>query len=193
MGAAKMPLGSFEKLACPTRTRNKQPEAARLAKRNARERNRVLMVNKEFQRLRSLIKNSEFLRGQQHPLDMSDEEDEDMDERERSRVGGKLSKVNTLRTAIRYIKQLTDCLQQQQAQEQEQEQQAEAFELDFDDWELSEPSPLDLTTPSCSSSSPPDQHYFPVCASCSFFHNEQPTSCTATYWRQPCHQLDHHG
>lgn len=138
----QMPLGAIENL--PSRNRHKQSEAARLAKRNARERNRVLMVNKEFHRLRSLIKNSEFLRGQNMDSMFEDVDDECPPPRPaRGELASrKLSKVNTLRMAIRYIKHLTQCLQDQDQVD---------FDLDLDDWDLTAESPMEFPTPTSSS------------------------------------------
>ena len=138
----RMPLGSIGNLQAQnnsTRCRSKQSEATRLAKRNARERNRVLLVNKEFQRLRSIIKNSEFLRGAR--LDFLCDEDSscDVEPSRRGKSGRdelaskKLSKVNTLKTAIRYIKYLSKCLRQDQTD----------FDFDIDELDLTDSS-LDL-------------------------------------------------
>lgn len=76
--------------------KKRQAEPSKIEIRNARERNRVRVVNDEYEKLRRLILNSDYCRRKIHNL--FDEE---------GTHGKKLSKLKILRLTIEYIQYLS--------------------------------------------------------------------------------------
>lgn len=74
------------------------PDVVKIEKRNARERNRVRVVNEEFERLRRVVLAADYCRRR-----VSDSRDE-------STPGRKLSKLKILRLSIEYIQFLSSLL-----------------------------------------------------------------------------------
>lgn len=97
-------------------------ERVRLAKRNARERYRVHLVNKEFVRLKQHLTSTSFFRDLVHQVDDNGDEEADEEREETTRaqqrkVKRKISKLNTLRLAIEYINHLMQLLAAQNQSE----------------------------------------------------------------------------
>lgn len=76
----------------------KLPDVVKIEKRNARERNRVRVVNDEFERLRRVVLGADYCRRRV------------TDSRDESNPGRKLSKLKILRLSIEYIQFLSSLL-----------------------------------------------------------------------------------
>ncbi|RNA10921.1 hypothetical protein BpHYR1_043332 [Brachionus plicatilis] len=82
----------------------------RVEKRNARERNRVKLVNNEFENLRQIILNSEFCRDMvNNGWDTSSNDESNCSIK--SLYSKRVSKLKILKTAIEYINYLSDFLE----------------------------------------------------------------------------------
>jgi len=109
-------------------------EKLRLDKRNARERNRVRQVNKEFERLRQVLVQSNFFYQleESEPVNSKTSSDSSLcmdflmekenyeDEHKHRDKCKKLSKLRILKLAIDYIQHLSELLQQQFAYSEEE-------------------------------------------------------------------------